>query len=171
VPLPIFMGCHPVPQPKWSGDGGAPQGATGAEVVDTGPRLGDSARSLLQDLVMHGVGAGVLGSVATGDAALAPGSSSVVSPRVSGLYLPGSPDAPPPPINWRQVEDEAESACSQVTIVKRLLYETLASVHRNTLHPVRVSLKRETKPCLHSHGLLHAFSFLLCFVCVALVLG
>jgi hypothetical protein len=30
-----------------SGAGGAPQGAAGAEVADTGPWLGDSLRSLL----------------------------------------------------------------------------------------------------------------------------
>jgi hypothetical protein len=30
-----------------SGAGGAPRGVTGAEVADTGPRLGDSTKSLL----------------------------------------------------------------------------------------------------------------------------
>jgi hypothetical protein len=54
---------------------------------------------------------------------------------------------------------------------ERLLHEMLVSIHWNILRLVWVSLKRETKPCLHSHGLLHAFSFLLCFVSIALVLG
>jgi hypothetical protein len=48
--------------------------------------------------------------------------------------------------------------------VETLLHEMLASVHRSILCPVWVGLKRETQPFPHSHGLLHAFSFLLCFV-------
>jgi hypothetical protein len=95
-----------------SGAGGAPRGAAGTKMVDTDPQLGDSARSLLQDLVVHGTIASILGSAAPGDAALAPGSSSIMSSGVSLLYLPSSPGAPPPPINWRHVEDEAESMCS-----------------------------------------------------------
>jgi hypothetical protein len=112
-----------------SGAGGAPRGAAGAEVADTGPRLGDSLRSLLQDLVVGGASAGVLGGAAPGDAAPAPGSSSTVSLRVSRLYLSGSPGALPPPINWRWVENEVESTCSQVTTTERLLHEMLASDH------------------------------------------
>jgi hypothetical protein len=76
-----------------SGVGGALQVATGAEVVDVGPRLGDSVRSLLQDLVVRG--AGTLVSAAPGDEASTPRSSSTVSAGVSGLYLPGSPSARP----------------------------------------------------------------------------
>jgi hypothetical protein len=63
-----------------------------------------------------------------------------------GLRLPGSPDLPPLPINWRQVEDEAESACSQVVAVERLLHGMLISVHQNILRLIRVSLKREKIP-------------------------
>jgi hypothetical protein len=74
------------------------------------PRLSDSARSLLQDLVVRGTGASVPGSAAPGDATPTSEFSSTVSLGVSRLYLPGSPDAPPPPINWRCVEDEAEFA-------------------------------------------------------------
>jgi hypothetical protein len=47
-----------------SGAGGAPHGATGTEVADAGPWLGDSARSLLQDLMVCGTDAGVPGSAA-----------------------------------------------------------------------------------------------------------
>jgi hypothetical protein len=94
------------------GAGSAQQGATGAKVADIGPWVGDSARTLLLDLVVHDTGAGVPGSAALGDLAPVPGSSSTMGLGVSGLYLPGSPSAPPPPINWRRVEDEAESACS-----------------------------------------------------------
>jgi hypothetical protein len=54
------------------GAGGTPQGATGVEVADADPRLGDSAGSLLQDLVVRGASAGAPGSAALGDAAPAP---------------------------------------------------------------------------------------------------
>jgi hypothetical protein len=81
------------------GTGGAPRGATGTEVVDTGPRLGDSAMSLLQDLVVCGANVGIPESATLGDATPTPESSSIVSPGVSGLYLPGSPGTMPPPIN------------------------------------------------------------------------
>jgi hypothetical protein len=90
---------------------------------------------------------------------------------VSGLYLPGFPCSPPLPIDWRQVEGEAESVCLQVTVVERLMQKTLASVHRNILRLVRVSLDMETISCLHSNGFLHAFSLLLCFVSTARLRG
>jgi hypothetical protein len=51
------------------GAGGTSQGATGIEVVGTGPHIGDDVWSLLQDLVMHDIGAFVLGSAALGDVA------------------------------------------------------------------------------------------------------
>jgi hypothetical protein len=110
---------------------------------------------------VRGTGAGVPRSAALGEANPAHRSSSTVSPRVSGLYLPSSPSAPPPPINWRWVEDGVESMCSHITAVEGLLHEMLASVHRNIPCPVRVSLERETKLCPQSRGLLHGFSFLL----------
>jgi hypothetical protein len=74
-----------------------------------------------------------------------------------------------PHINWRSVGDEAESVCLQVAAMERLLHEMLASVHQNILHPIWVSLKRETS-CPHSSGSLCALSSLQCFVFVALVL-
>jgi hypothetical protein len=104
---PVVASAMEVP-----GAGGAPQGATGAKVADAGPQPSDYAKSLLQDLVVRGAGADVPRIAALGDVASAPGSSSTVSPGVSGPYLPGSPGALLPPINWRRVEDEAESACS-----------------------------------------------------------
>jgi hypothetical protein len=57
--------------------GGTPQGAAGTEIV----------------------GAGVFGSVAPSDAALAPGSSGFMSPGLLEPYLPNSPSFAPPPIN------------------------------------------------------------------------
>jgi hypothetical protein len=77
---------------------GAPQGAAGVEVADAGPRVGDSAGSLLQDLVVHGTGAGIPGGAALCDVAPAPGSSSAVGSGISGLYLPGSPGSLPHPL-------------------------------------------------------------------------
>jgi hypothetical protein len=93
------------------------------------------------------------------DAALAPRSLSIVSPRILGLQLSGFHSSSSPTLNWRLVEDEAEFACSQVTVAEKLLHETLASVHRNILPPVWVSLKRETKFCSHSNDFLHALFF------------
>jgi hypothetical protein len=87
------------------GAGGAPQGAAGIEVANVGHR--DSAEKLPRDLVVRGVGAGI-----SGGAALAPLSLSTIGLGVSGLYLLGSPSSSSPLINWRRVEDEAESAYS-----------------------------------------------------------
>jgi hypothetical protein len=126
--------------------------------------------SSLQDLVVRGTGVGIPRSVAPGDAALAHGSSSTVGLGISRLYLPGSLGSPPPPINWRRVGDEAESACSQVTAMETLLHEMVASVHQNIQRPIQISLKREAKSCPHSNGFLHALSFFLCSIFVALVL-
>jgi hypothetical protein len=47
-------------------------------VADAGAQLGDSVRSLLQDLVVHDIGTGVLRSAAPGDAGPYPGSLNVV---------------------------------------------------------------------------------------------
>jgi hypothetical protein len=57
-----------------------------------------------------------------------PGSSGAMGPRVSKLYLPGSPIFMSPPINWRRVGDEAGSACSWVIAAERLLHDMLASI-------------------------------------------
>jgi hypothetical protein len=153
------------------GAGSIPQGAASAEVADVGPRLGGRAWGLSQDLVVHGSDVGIPRSVALGDAASALGPSSTFSAGVSGLYLSGSFDSPPPPINWRRVEDEAEFECLQVVTTERLLHETLASVHQNILRPVWVSLKTGAKSCSHSNGSLHSFSSLLGFCFRSFYLG
>jgi hypothetical protein len=74
------------------------------------------------------------GSIAPCDTILAPESSGTVSPGVIGLLLP---------VDWRRVEDNAEFVCSLVTIMERMLWDMLASVDRNILHPIQVSLKKE----------------------------
>jgi hypothetical protein len=94
------------------GVSGTPQGAVGIEVAVTGAQLGYGAMGLQQDLVVCGVSVGVAGSAALGDAAPTPGSLSIMSPGVFGLYLSCSPGSLPLPINWWWLDDEAESACS-----------------------------------------------------------
>jgi hypothetical protein len=85
------------PIPRVLGAGGALLGNIDVEVVGANPQLGDDARSLLWNLMMRG--ASVPRNSTPGDAAPTPGSSGVVGPRVSELYLAGSPDFPLPPIN------------------------------------------------------------------------
>jgi hypothetical protein len=126
---------------------------------------------LIWDLVKHDTGINVPGSAASGDAAPAPGSLGTVGLRVSRLHMTGSPDFPPPPIDWTWVGDEDESACSQVTATERLLYETLALVVQNILRLIHIGLKKEKKfasaplaSFMHSHPILH-------FVSTAPVLG
>jgi hypothetical protein len=83
----------------------------------------------------------------------APESSDATGPGVADLPLMGSPGSPPPPIDWSQVEDNMEFACSQVTVVERLLRETLASVSQNILNPIWVSFKKEEgNVCLCASG-------------------
>jgi hypothetical protein len=115
--------------------------------------------------------AGVSGSVAPGDAASALGSSSAMILRLLRSYLPGSLDSVPPPINWRQVENEAKSMSSQVATTERLLHEALASVHHNILHPVWVSLRKEAKIQFVLQWLPPCLLIFLCFASVASILG
>jgi hypothetical protein len=91
--------------------GGALQETAGIEVVGAGPRLGNDAGSLLRDLVVRGVSAGISRSAAPSGAAPAPGSSSAGGSRMSGPCLSGSPGFPPSSINWRRVRDEAAFTC------------------------------------------------------------
>jgi hypothetical protein len=104
---------------------------------------------------MSGTGVGVPRSVVPGDMAPTPGSSGAVGPEVSGLYLPGSPDLPPPLINWRRVGDKAEFACLWVATTKRLLHVMLVSVDQNILHLIWVSLKERGKSCPCATSFLH----------------
>jgi hypothetical protein len=76
---------------EMSGADGASLDAINLEVDGASPWPGDDVGGSLWDLVMHGAIIGVLGSIALGDATLAPGSSSVVGPGISGLLLLGSP--------------------------------------------------------------------------------
>jgi hypothetical protein len=122
---------------------GVSQGVACVEVDGAGPQLSDDVGGLLWDLVKRGTGINVPGSVAPGDAVPPPGSIGTTGLVLSGLDLPGSPGFLHVPIDWRQVGDEAESVCSQVTAMERLLHEMLASIDRNILHPIRVGLKRE----------------------------
>jgi hypothetical protein len=131
--------------PKMSGVGGPSLGAARAEVDGVSPSQATTPRGSLWDLVMRGASFGVPESAAPGGAAPAPGSLGVVCLRISRLLLLGSPGFPPSPIDWRQVEDNAEFTCSQVTAAERLLQETLFSVGQNKLRPIRVSLKMRGK--------------------------
>jgi hypothetical protein len=79
---------------------------------------------------------GVPSSAAPCDASPTSESLDTTGPGVSGLLLTGSPGLLPPPIDWRQVEGNAELTCSQVTDVERLLHDTLALVGRNILCPL-----------------------------------
>jgi hypothetical protein len=89
-------------------------------------------------------GAGISRDAALGDATLELGSLGAMSLGLPRQYLPCSPSSVSSPINWRWVENDVKSACSQDDTAERLLHEALASVHRNILHPVRVSLGKET---------------------------
>jgi hypothetical protein len=94
-------------------------------------------------------GVGILGSAAPGGAASDPRSLGAMHLELPGAYLIGSSDTVSPPVNWRQVESEAELARSQVTTMERLLHQTLALVHHNILHPFQVNLgktKRKNPP-------------------------
>jgi hypothetical protein len=103
---------------------------------------------------MCGVDIGAPKSVVSGDAILAPRSSSAAGLEVCGLLLPGSPGFLPSPIDWRQVEDNAAFACSWVTDAKRLLHETFALIAWDILRLIRVSLKKERKVFLYASGFL-----------------
>jgi hypothetical protein len=65
-------------------------------------------------------------STTPGDAIPAPESLDVVGPGVVRLLLPDFPGSLPPPIDWKQVEDNVEFACSLVVVMERLLRETSA---------------------------------------------
>jgi hypothetical protein len=47
--------------------------------------------------------------------------SGVVHPRVTGLGLPRAPGSPYSLVDWGQVENSMEQACSRVAAVDRLL--------------------------------------------------
>jgi hypothetical protein len=107
------------------GADGASLGAASVEVDGASPQPSDDIGSLLRDFMMCGADIGVPGSTAPGDAAPAPRPSGIAGLGVSELLLPGSPYFPPPPIDWRRVEENVEFMCSQVVTTERLLHEVL----------------------------------------------
>jgi hypothetical protein len=100
----------------------------GAVGVGADPWLGDDARGLRRDMEVNGTSRGMPRCIAPGDAVSPLGFLGVVVPGVARLLLPGSPGSLSPPVNWGQVEDSAEYACSQVIAVERLLQEMLTSI-------------------------------------------
>jgi hypothetical protein len=83
------------------------------------------------------VGAGMAGggtsrSKVPGGVATAPESSCTTSPGLPGPFLPGSSDCTSPSINWKQVDSEAQLACSRVADAEWLLstcYSELVILH------------------------------------------
>jgi hypothetical protein len=59
------------------------------------------------------------------------------------LGLPSYPGVPSPPANGRPVVGGVELACSQVATMCQLVWEALAIVGWDILHPERVSLKEK----------------------------
>jgi hypothetical protein len=118
------------------GAGGTPWGTGDVEMVGAGPWPGGGTGILLQDLGTHITSVGVSVSAALGYVAPASWSSRTMSPGLPRSYLQGSPGSLSPPINWRRVESEAESMCSQVATAELLLHKALALVHRSILRPV-----------------------------------
>jgi hypothetical protein len=145
--------------------------AASVEVDGADPQPNNDTGGSLQDLVMRGTGIGVPRRAVPGDAAPAPGSSRATGPRVSRPLILGYLGFPPLPIDWRLVGGDAEFTCLRVATVERLLHETLASIYRNILHLIRVSLKKEKKICLHASSFLQSLSSPLVFIYAAPISG
>jgi hypothetical protein len=73
------------------------------------------------------------------DAMPVPKAFDIVDLGTKKLGLPGYPRAPLLPANWWQVVGGGELTCLWVTIVHRLLKETLTMVGRDVLQPVWVN--------------------------------
>jgi hypothetical protein len=133
--------------PTWVEPGvdDAPLGAVSIEANRAGPRPSDDVKSPFHDLVVWGTDSSMLGHKSPGDTVPAPGSSGAVGSGVAKLLLSGYLGSSFPPVKWGQVENNMEQACSQVEAVKRMLQEMLATVGRDILHPIRVSLKKSGK--------------------------
>jgi hypothetical protein len=71
--------------------------------------------------MVHGASPGTPGHTAPRDTVSAPGFPVAVGLGVARLLLSKSPRTLCPPINWGQVEDHVEQACSHVTAAGRLL--------------------------------------------------
>jgi hypothetical protein len=90
----------------------APLGAVSAGANRVDPGLGDDAESLHHDLMVHGASPSMPGLPAWGDAVPAPVFSGAMGLRVAVLLLSGSPVLGSSLVNWGQVEDRTEQACS-----------------------------------------------------------
>jgi hypothetical protein len=84
----------------------------GANRADLQP--GDDARSLCRDSMVHGAGPCTPGHIALGNTVPTLGFPCAMGLGVAALLLSRTPDSPPRPVNWGQVEDRMEQACSQV---------------------------------------------------------
>jgi hypothetical protein len=85
----------------------------------------------------------VSGCATPSDAVPALRFSSAVGSGAVGLRLPGSLGSPSPPVSWGQVMNITEQACSWVAATKRLLWEVMATISRDVLHIIWVSLKKK----------------------------
>jgi hypothetical protein len=104
------------------------------------------------------IGAGMAGgSASESDATTARKSLGATSPGSPDPFLLGSSECVSPSINWRWVEGEAQLVCLQAATVERLLHDTLASIYRNILHPVQVSLRWEL--CFCDNGIFSVYLF------------
>jgi hypothetical protein len=70
---------------------------------------------------VHSSGLSIPGCTAPGNTVPTPEFLGAVDPGVAGLGSPGFLDSSSLPVNWVQVEDNTEQACSQVAAVDRLL--------------------------------------------------
>jgi hypothetical protein len=94
------------------GANGASLGTVSVKADRASPRSGDDTGGSDCDLVTCDASLGMLGSAVPGDAIPATQFSSTAGPGVAGLPLLGSLIFLPPPIDWRQVEGDAEFPCS-----------------------------------------------------------
>jgi hypothetical protein len=142
VTLPLYRVCLPEVEPSVDD---TPLGAISTKVDGAGPQPSDDAGSPCRDLVVRGIDSSMLGHTTLGNMVPAPGSSGAVGLGVARLLLLGYPDSLFSPVNWGQVENNTEQACSQVKATKRMLLETLATVGQDILHAIQVSLKKSGK--------------------------
>jgi hypothetical protein len=98
----------------------APQGDVSIEANEVDPQPGDDAGTSPHDLVVRSASLGTLGCTDPSGAMPGPGSSGAGGSRIIGLLL-GLCGSSSLSINWRQVEDNTEYACSQVTVIEKLL--------------------------------------------------
>jgi hypothetical protein len=91
------------------------------------------------DLVVCSPGPSLPGNTVSRDVVPAPGSLGTVDPGVIKVGLPGYLGTSSPHVNWRQVENSVEQACSRVVAVDKLLWEAMVMVDWDILHLIWVS--------------------------------